>query len=257
MSEKKPVIVLCPGAWCDIGYFRLTTEILTKAGFTCLAVPLPSVGSELRPKDSPPITQGLQTDANAVRDVIIPQLDLGNDVVVVCHSYGGVVTSEAVKDLDRASRGTDTGAVIHLVYVAAIILDVGNTVWPEGKPPTDQFIIDGDLCVQNPNMPGAERWLAGCDAEQMALVAASVRSHAHVCFGQPTTHAGWRHIPATYVRAGKDLMPNMIDNAPEGNKFKDIVVVDEADHFAFCSAPEQIAEIVQKAAEKAVRGTAA
>lgn len=60
MPGKKPVLVLCPGAWCDPGYFRLTTDILEKAGYTCLPVSLPSVGSELRPKDAPPITHGLQ-----------------------------------------------------------------------------------------------------------------------------------------------------------------------------------------------------
>ncbi|KAF2972901.1 hypothetical protein GQX73_g637 [Xylaria multiplex] len=255
MPGKKPVLVFCPGAWCDQGYFRLTTDILTKAGYTCLTVSLPSVGSELRPKDAPPITQGLQTDANAVRDVVIPQLDAGHDVVLVCHSYGGVVTSEAVKGLDAASRGPNTGAVIHLVYVAAIILDIGNKVWPDGNPHEGEFIIDGELCWRNPEAPNTHLWLAGCNEEQMALVASSIRSHAWRCFGDTTTHAGWRYIPSTYVRAEKDLMPNMIAAAPEGHKFEDIVVVD-GDHFAFCSAPVQVADVIQKAAEKAVGNTA-
>ncbi|KAI1162206.1 Alpha/beta hydrolase fold-1 [Nemania serpens] len=250
MSDKKPVLVFCPGAWCDPGYFRFTIDILTKAGYTCLTVSLPSVGSELRPKDAPKITQGLQTDANAVRDVVIPQLDAGHDVVAVCHSYGGVVTSEAVKGLDRSSRGPNTGAVIHLVYVAAIILDVGNEVWPGGNPPDDQFIVDGDVCRRNPES-STELWLAGCNEEQLALVVASIRSHAQQCFAEPVTYAGWRHIPGTYVIAKKDLMPNMIAAAPEGHKFEDIVEVD-GDHFAFTSSPEQVADVIQKASEKAV-----
>ncbi|KAI0460254.1 Alpha/beta hydrolase fold-1 [Xylaria acuta] len=250
MSGKKPALVFCPGAWCAPEYFRFTTDILTKAGYTCLTVSLPSVGSELRPKDAPPITQGLQTDANAVRDVVIPQLDGGRDVVLICHSYGGVVTSEAVRGLDRASRGPDTGAVIRLVYVAAIVLDVGNKVWPE-DPPKEQFIVDGELCWRNPEAPDTQLWLAGCNEEQMMLVASSVRSHARQCFNEPTTYDGWRHIPGTYAIAKKDLMPNMIAAAPEGHKFEEIVEVD-GDHFAFCSAPEQVADVIQKAADKAV-----
>ncbi|KAI8954248.1 Alpha/beta hydrolase fold-1 [Xylaria longipes] len=250
MPENKPVLVFCPGAWCAPEYFRLTTDILTKAGYTCLTVSLPSVGSELRPKDAPPITQGLQTDANAVRDVVIPQLDAGHDVVLVCHSYGGVVTSEAVRGLDRTSRGPDTGAVIYLVYVAAIILDVGNVVWP-ADPPKEQFIVDGELTWPNPEMVGSPLWLAGCNEEQKMLVASSVRSHARQCFKEPTTYAGWRHIPGTYAIAKKDLMPNMIAAPPEGHKFEEVVEVD-ADHFAFCSAPEQVADVIQNAAKKAV-----
>ncbi|KAI1734321.1 Alpha/beta hydrolase fold-1 [Xylaria scruposa] len=254
MAGKKPVLVFCPGAWCDPGYFRFTTDILIKAGYTCLTVSLPSVGSELRAKDAPPITHGLQADANAVRDVVIPQLDDGHDVVLVCHSYGGVVTSEAVRGLDRASRGPDTGAVIYLVYVAAIILDVGKVVWPE-DPPREEFMVDGNLCWRNPEAPDAHLWLDGCNEEQKMLVVSSIRSHVRQCFKEPVTYAGWRHIPGTYVVAKKDLMPNMIVAAPEGHKFEEVVEVD-GDHFAFCGAPEQVADVIQKASEKAVKNNA-
>ncbi|KAI0432180.1 Alpha/beta hydrolase fold-1 [Xylaria sp. FL1042] len=255
MPGEKPVLVLCPGAWCDPQYFRLTTDILTKAGYTCLTVALPSVGSELRPKDAPPITHGLQTDAQAVRDVIIPQLDAGHNVVAVCHSYGGVVTGEAVKGLDAASRGPGTGAVIRLVYVAAIILDVGGQVWPGGIPPENEYIVDGDLCWRSPEAGDPKVWLAGCNEEQMALVASSIRSHTKKCFEDTVTYVGWRDIPSTYVRGKKDLMPDMMAIAPEGHKFEDVLEVD-ADHFAFCSAPVEVADAIQKASEKAVASVA-
>lgn len=252
MPVKKPVLVFCPGACCASEYFRITTDILTKEGYTCFTVSLPSVGSELRPEDAPPITHGLRTDAQAVRDVVIPQLNAGHDVVLACHSYGGIVTSEAVKGLDRASRGTGTGAVIHQVYLAAILMDVGNKVWPEGKPPVEgEFIVDGEICWRNPDAIDMKVWLAGCNQEQMMLVGSSIRSHAWKCFTDPTTYDGWRHIPGTYVRAKKDLMPDMMAVAPEGHLFRDVVEVD-GDHFAFCSAPEEVASAIQKASEKAV-----
>ncbi|KAI1365675.1 Alpha/beta hydrolase fold-1 [Xylaria arbuscula] len=255
MSAKKPVLVFCPGAWCDPGYFKFTTDILTKAGWTCLAVSLPSVGSELRPKDAPPITHGLQTDAQAVRDVIIPQLNAGHNVVVVCHSYGGVVTAEAVKGLDAASRGPNATAVIRLIYVAAIVLDVGGKVWPE-DPPREQFITDGDLCWRNPEASDNDVWLADFNEEQMMLLGASSRSHRRQCFYDITTYVGWRDIPSTYVKAKKDLMPDMISGAPKGHKFEKIIEI-EAGHFCFTNAPEVVAEIVQRTAEKAAAGTAA
>ncbi|KAI1312369.1 Alpha/beta hydrolase fold-1 [Xylaria venustula] len=255
MPGEKPVLVLCPGAWCDPAYFRFTTDILTKAGYTCLTVSLPSVGSELRPKDAPPITHGLQADAQAVRDVIIPQLDAGRNVVAVCHSYGGVVTGEAVKGLDRASRGPNTGAVIRLVYVAAIILDAGGQVWPGGKVPENEYIIEGELCWRAPEASDPTVWLTGCNEEQLALLTSSARSHQWKCFVDYVTYVGWRDIPSTYMRAKKDLMPNMIAAAPEGHKFEDVLEVD-GDHFAFTSAPEEVADAIQKASEKAVSSIA-
>lgn len=94
--------------------------------------------------------------------------------MLVCHSYGGVVTSEAVRGLDRASRGADTGAVIRLVYVAAIILDVGKLVWPE-DPPREEFIVEGGLCWRNPEAPNPELWVAGCNEEQATLIMSSLR----------------------------------------------------------------------------------
>ncbi|KAI2636027.1 alpha/beta-hydrolase [Xylaria nigripes] len=252
MPPKKPILVFCPGAWLTPDYLKPTADILAKSGYTSLTVSLPSVGSELTPKASPPIVQGLQTDAQAVRAVVIPQLDAGNDVVLVCHSYGGVVTSEAIRGLDRASRGANTGAVIHLVYVAAILLDVGGQVWPGGNPmPGDSIITSGEVCWRDPKSAGAENWLAGCDEAQMQLLASCVRSHAWKCFVDPVTYTGWRHIAGTYVVAREDLMPNMMAAAPAGHKFEEVLEVDGG-HFAFCSALEQVADIIRQAAEKAV-----
>ncbi|KAI0165011.1 alpha/beta-hydrolase [Xylariaceae sp. FL1272] len=249
MSTQKPTLIFCPGAWCKPAYFKPTTDILEKKGYTCLTTSLPGCASEERSADAPSIDHGLKTDAKALRDVIIPQLDAGNDVVVICHSYGGVVTSEAVKGLDRASRGPNTGAVIYLVYVAALLIDVGSKVWPDGTP--KGFVTNGDLCWKDPAATDMDVWLAGTSEEGRKLLLTSVGSHQWRCFAEPTTHDAWRRIPGTYVRAKLDLMPNMIEAAPKGHKFEEILECN-GDHFAFGSAAEEVAGIIQDAAERAV-----
>ncbi|KAI1433670.1 Alpha/beta hydrolase fold-1 [Xylaria sp. CBS 124048] len=259
MSQKKPIIVCVPGAWCMPEIYTPTTDILAKAGYTCLTVALPGVGFEQRsPEDKagPKPVPGLQDDASAVREVVLSQLDAGHDVVLVCHSYGGVVGSEAVRGLDRASRGNGngngTGAVIHLVYIAAIIVDVGGQVWPGGKTPEDgNFIVQGDVCWRDASAPGSERFLSCCDEAAINHIVKYVRPHTFRCFADPITHTAWRHIPGTYVVAKEDVLPNQMALAPADHRFEEIVEL-EADHFAICGAPGPVAEVIQRAAEKAI-----
>lgn len=51
--------------------------------------------------------------------------DEGRDLVVVGHSYGGVVTSCAVERLSKDARVKEgkTGGVIKVVYISAFALD--------------------------------------------------------------------------------------------------------------------------------------
>ena len=55
----------------------------------------------------------------------------GKDVVVVAHSYGGVVASEAVKEelgkKARESKG-ERGGVVRLVYISGFVLDQGASL---------------------------------------------------------------------------------------------------------------------------------
>ncbi|KAI1322928.1 hypothetical protein F5Y16DRAFT_24697 [Xylariaceae sp. FL0255] len=123
--------------------------------------------------------------------------------------------------LGSGSRGFGTGAVIHLVYIAAIILGVGNAVWLGGKP-QDGFVVDGDLCRKDTNAAITVLWLSGCTPERQTFVISGGRSHQWKCFADTTTYAGWRVIPGTYVIAKKDLMPKMIAAAPQGHRFEEV-----------------------------------
>ncbi|KAI1336623.1 Alpha/beta hydrolase fold-1 [Xylariaceae sp. FL0016] len=253
MADRKPVLVFCPGAWCTPLYFEPTISILEAAGYTCVAVSLPSVGSESRSQDSPPVSTGLQADAGAVRRTLLEQLDAGHDVVLVAHSYGGIVSSEAVRGLDAASRGAGTPAVRHLVYVAALLLDVGARVWRDGEPPDDgSYIIQGPVCWMNPEDPKAALAIARCGPEALVLLMRAVASHAWRCFAEPVTFAGWRVVGGTYVRATEDPMPDQMAGAPEGHLFGEVVEV-EGDHFVFTGAAEETAAVIRRTVEKVVR----
>src|SRR5499427_1821813 len=104
--SAKPVIVLVHGAWADASGWSSVISRLQRRGFTVYAPPNPLRGL---PQDSAYVHQFLTQNAALA----------GKPVVLVAHSYGGaVITNAAVGDPQ----------VKALVYVDAFIPDQGETL---------------------------------------------------------------------------------------------------------------------------------
>ena len=129
--SNSPAVVIVPGAWhCPKHYQHLINQ-LAKVNYTAVGVTLPSVNS------SPPLASWDQ-DAQAVRQVIVENLDAGKDVIAVAHSFGGIAMSEAVKGLGKEARENrgSKGGVLRLVYMCAMALPEGQTHLGQTKPRT-------------------------------------------------------------------------------------------------------------------------
>lgn len=74
-----------------------------------------------------PPTQTLADDITNLRQTILKLVNDGKDVIVLMHSYGGVVGSGAVEGLGKAERekAGKTGGVVLIVYMAAFALPKG------------------------------------------------------------------------------------------------------------------------------------
>lgn len=112
--ERKPDLVLIPGAWHTGACYDVIIPSLRDAGYHATALTLPSVGAE------PPL-ENFDEDVKVIHDAVHRLADAGKDVVVVLHSYGGVPGSEAMKGLSREERKMDKleGGVVGLVYLCA------------------------------------------------------------------------------------------------------------------------------------------
>lgn len=109
-----PTIVFTPGAWHGTWAFDTVRSQLETLGYPTEAVALPSVGNTNA-------SVGVAEDAAALAAELTTLTDAGKDVVMVCHSYGGVVASVAVEGFgykDRSAAGSSNG-VIMLVYMTA------------------------------------------------------------------------------------------------------------------------------------------
>src|SRR5215213_8370867 len=100
----RPTIVLVHGAWADGSSWNAVSTHLQGAGFTVLT--------------PPNLLHGIAGDAAYVSSFLAQRTT--GPVVLVGHSYGGVVITNVV----------DSGADVRaLVYVDAFIPDVGETVF--------------------------------------------------------------------------------------------------------------------------------
>jgi pimeloyl-ACP methyl ester carboxylesterase len=120
---SKPTIVFAPGAWHTPDCFDMVRSQLHQRGWETEAVTYPSVGAE-------PPTKGLVEDAAAVRATLEKLADDGKDIVLVVHSYGGLVGQNAVEGLGVKQRQAagKRGGVINFVYLAAFVAPKGACI---------------------------------------------------------------------------------------------------------------------------------
>lgn len=115
----KPVIVFAHGAWHQpLHYLSLLRSIQAK-GHTVVS----PVNATL---DLKGLSAGktCQDDTKVIRDAMRPFLESGEDIVLVCHSYGGIPGTDAVEGntvQERAAKGLK-GGVKSVVYIASSAL---------------------------------------------------------------------------------------------------------------------------------------
>ena len=120
---SQPTFVFSLGAWSTPAVFDGVRARLDVLGFPSECSKHPSAGAE-------PPSKSLEDDVDNLRRVLVTVADQGKDIIVVAHSYGGVVASSAVEGLAKSARAErgNQGGVIKIVYVAAFALDKGQSL---------------------------------------------------------------------------------------------------------------------------------
>jgi hypothetical protein len=116
-------LVFVPGAWHTPDTFDIVRDVLAKRGHDSEAVPNVSVGAT-----DPSF--GLHADIAHTQSVLRTLAEQGRQIVVVNHSYGGLVGAGAVEGLgfkQRAQAGL-SGGVIQVVWMAAFVASKGMSI---------------------------------------------------------------------------------------------------------------------------------
>lgn len=120
-------IVIVHGSWHTPQHYSRLVEALKAKGFDNIYCPRLASAVESLPL---PPTANLAHDTLTIRQRVESLADAAHPILVVMHSYGGVVGDNALSDLlwsQRQAAGKP-GGVVHLVYAAAFIIPAGTSL---------------------------------------------------------------------------------------------------------------------------------
>lgn len=212
MTANKPTLVIIPGAFhTPESYDRLTTALRSQ-GYEVHVPRLPTTNGA-RPPNA-----GLADDTALVRGCVQGLVLAGRTVVVIGHSYGGQVMSNALCGL-----GSGVSA---LVYMAGYALPEGKSTLDAAREAAQlgsgaaELVLDAApdgtmvLCDAPSSMglvPRREGKQGGTqdgedeDEDVEAYVATLCRWNG-AAMTEPLASAAWREVPAVaYVHATADL----------------------------------------------------
>jgi pimeloyl-ACP methyl ester carboxylesterase len=226
-------IVLVHGAWADGSGWKSVYDILVNDGFNVSIVQEPETS--------------FHDDVIAVKRILALQ---DGPSILVAHSYGGAVITEA---------GTDP-SVAGLVFVAAHMPDAGENEADDGKRfPSDlsksgaiKKTADGFTYLDPAQFH--EYFAADLSVEQAAFLARSQVLNAVDNFKAVITTPAWREKPSWMVVAGADRTIN-----PDLERFyakranSHTVEVAGASHSVYASHPREVAEVIESAARAAAK----
>jgi pimeloyl-ACP methyl ester carboxylesterase len=221
-------IVLVHGAWADGSGWKGVYDILVKDGYNVSIVQEPETS--------------FQDDVTAVKRILALQ---DGPSILVAHSYGGAVITEA---------GTDP-SVVGLVYIAAHMPDAGEKESDDGKRfPSDlaksgaiKKTPDGFTYIDPAQFH--ELFAADLPADQAAFMACSQVLNFADNFSATITTAAWRTKPSWMVVAANDRTINPdLERWYAKRANSHTVEVAGASHSVYVSHPKEVADVIESAA---------
>ncbi|KAH8756012.1 Alpha/beta hydrolase fold-1 [Diaporthe sp. PMI_573] len=242
MPTEQPTILFVPGAWHFPAGFDAVRELLKPFGYPTEAVAHPSVGAE-------PPNKTLKDDTANTRAEIEKLAEAGKKVVLVAHSYGGIVGSSAVEGLgfeQRKAVGKE-GGVINFVYLTAFALPKGTG--PRhvlGDAVLPWMVFKGDRVFAGE--PAEYFYHDMARSEQQKWIAELSHTSAPVFDGK-TDYEPWHHMPCTYIFCEDDKAITL-DAQKKMAAFMGIELTTfsiKSSHSPFLSVPDKVVEGIKLA----------
>lgn len=171
-TAPKPTVVLVHGAWQSPSVWAQLVLRLEELGYSVSPVKLAS--------QTPPASPIFDEDVKIVMRAIDAIADTGKNMVLVCHSYAGVVGCEALKAFheemathqsmkravgdiynNRASANKfqteagsfmsiNRGKVLNIAFLAAMLVREGKAMWRPDKDNLPGFSREVSVCPTQP-----------------------------------------------------------------------------------------------------------
>ncbi len=231
---SKPTIVLVHGAFAESSSWNAVLSELIPKGYPTIAIANP--------------LRGVQSDADYVASVLN---GIEGPIVLVGHSYGGAVITNAVNDNSNVKA---------LVYVAGFAPNrsesaaelsgryPGSTLAPTLAPPV--ALPDGgkDLYIQQDKFHA--QFAADVPASDAQLMASTQRPITEAALNEASGEPAWKSIPSWFIYGDRDLNIPAAVHSFMANRASssETVVVNGASHVVMISHPDTVAEVIEHAA---------
>ena len=230
-----PTVVLVHGAFADSSGWSDVTGRLMNAGYPVVAFSNP--------------LRGPTSDGEYLRSFLAT---IEGPIVLVGHSYGGVVISNAA---------TGNENVQSLVFIAAYAPDEGESVADANHLGDGHTVVTDHLVVRP--FPGASggdadayidpAWFHELFAQDLPrtttrVMAATQRPGALAALVTPSGPPAWAEIPSWYMVASQDrIIPPEAERAMAERAGSTVVEINSS-HVAMMSHPAAVTRLIQQAA---------
>ncbi|WP_194280448.1 alpha/beta fold hydrolase [Streptomyces fagopyri] len=238
-ATTKPTIVLVHGAWADASSFAPVAHKLQRDGYTVLDAPNP--------------LRGLAADSASVA-AFVNQATTGS-VVLVGHSYGGAVITNAAAGISRVRAlsyidayapaqgesvaqltGAKPGSLLAVADPSTVFDAVQDPSQPQGDP---------DLYVKRDLFPKA--FAGSLPARVGAELAAAQTPIAAGALNEQSGPAAWKTVPSWFLVGTKDEVLPPAEQRAMAARAHGTVVTADADHLSMLEVPSAVTKLIEEA----------
>jgi pimeloyl-ACP methyl ester carboxylesterase len=227
-AAQVKTVLLIHGAWADGSSWSKVIPLLESKGLHVVAVQIP-------------LTSFADDVSAAQRAIALAD----GPVLLVGHSYGGAVITEAGNDAKVAG----------LVYVSAVAPDKGESAF--GLITSVPTPVDAEL---RPDKSGflkltpkgiAEDFAQDLPAKEIAILTATQTPTSVTAMKGEVTTAAWKSKPSWYMIAANDRAISPDLEAAQAKKIGAATTIIPSSHVIMLAQPARVADVIFEAASKA------
>ncbi len=218
-------ILLVHGAWHNQDGFAPLVSSLEELGVESKTLNLRSAQREGEPLGD------RFSEAEQVRAAVD---QMGDEVIVLGHSYGGMPLTQGLVGAPNVSR---------LIYLTAFMLNVGTSLMDacgEVDPPWWDRSADGETIF--PKQPESVFYNT-CAPAIASSTAQSLSPQSVSSFSQKLSACAWLSTPSTYILCKQDQAIPLVAQEAMSQQASKVVELD-SDHSPFLCQPDQLAAVL-------------
>ncbi|TGO29514.1 hypothetical protein BPAE_0014g00650 [Botrytis paeoniae] len=209
--QAKPTLVLLSGSWHNPQNYHKLVSALQTHSYDLLIPSLPSMNGAQTP------TADLYTDTSFIHSYISDLVSQGKHIIVLMHSYGGQVGTNALTEFainTRKAQGLP-GGVVHLLYISGFMMLEGEAMMDKVRlfgheeliPVVFTIAEDGTHVHSDPRtlLIGSNSDDKVTETEIEEYVANLSRWNGNAMYQPLKDRASWRDIETSYVVTKMDM----------------------------------------------------